>query len=125
MPGFSSCTYGVWPHIVYGSISKTDCGVVLQIYGGTHEHVGCVVTSIPGPASWNPDRLYATSSVYNLLSHKDEVVAREAAEKAALVLNVPVVCIAGLHVDSATESDIAALVQNAGTVLAQLLETSS
>ena len=123
MPGFFSCTYGELPHTVYGSISKTDCGIVLQIYGGTQEHVGSVVISTPGPASWNPDRLYATSSVHNLPSHKDEVIAREAAEKAALIFNVPVVCVAGLHIDSAAKTDIDALVHNAGAVLSQLLES--
>lgn len=125
MPEFFSYTYGEEPHIVNGSITKTESGAVLQIYGGTHEHIGSVIVSQAGPASWNADRLYATSSVVNLPSHRDETVAREAAERAALCLRVPIVCIAGLHIDSATENDIAVLVNNAKVVVSKLLEFQS
>lgn len=74
--------------------------VLLTLTGGTHPHVGSVVMSEPRP-SLTGEGLSATSSVINRIGHKDEAVAREAAERLAARLNTPVCAVCGIHYDTA------------------------
>ena len=99
----------------------TDNGLVLQLYGGTFEHVGSVVVSVPVATLRDPEKTRATSSIINLPPHMDELVARPAAERLALLFNTPVVCIAGLHVDNATKEEITSMIKNAESVVDNLV----
>ena len=90
---------------VAGILTITDGGCVLQIYGGTREHVGSVIVSVPRPSLIDKDRTSVTSSVINLPSHQEELVGRPASELLAVALGRPVVCVAGIHVDEATNDE--------------------
>ena len=92
--------------VVVGALTLTVGGGVLQLYGGTHEHVGSVTVSVPRPSLMDSERTSVTSSVINLPSHKEELVGRPAAELLAVELDMPVVCIAGIHVDEATGEEL-------------------
>jgi len=91
---------------ITGTLTLTDGGGVLQLYGGTHEHIGSVTVSLPRPSLTDGDRTSVTSSVINLLSHKEELVGRPAAEMLAIALDRPIVCIAGIHIDGATNDEL-------------------
>ena len=105
---------------MHGILTKTDNGLVVQLYGGTFEHVGSVTVSTTAATIPDPTRKRSVSSVINLPPHKDELVARPAAERLALLFDTPVVCVAGLHVDNATQEEIEAMVKNAETVVDKL-----
>jgi hypothetical protein len=96
--------------------------LVVAIWGGTAPHVGAVALALPRPSLRDPNVTSATSSVLTLLGHKDDTVAREAAERLAAARNCPVVVTAGLHVDGATEADLAALVANARACVEQIVQ---
>ena len=106
MAEFYEASAGDGKLAVKGTLTLTSGGAVLQLYGGTREHVGSVTVSIPRPSLKDSDNVSVTSSVINLLSHKDELVGRPAAEMLAAALNLPVVCIAGIHVDDATNDEL-------------------
>jgi hypothetical protein len=97
--------------------------LVVAIWGGSAPHVGAVALALPRPSLRDPNVTSATSSVLTLLGHKDDTVAREAAERLAAARKCPVVVTAGLHVDGATEGDLAALVANTRACVEQLLQT--
>jgi hypothetical protein len=118
---FFECSAGEEPTAVRGMMTCTDNGFVLQLYGGTHEHVGSVTVSTTAATIRNPERKRATSSVINLPPHMDELVARPAAERLALLFDAPVVCIAGLHIDNATQEEIETMVKNAEAVVEKLI----
>jgi hypothetical protein len=95
--------------------------LVVAIWGGTAPHVGAVALAQPRPSLDDPRVTSSTSSVLTLLGHKDDVVAREAADRLASALGRTAVVTAGLHVDDATAADRQALVANARACVGQLL----
>lgn len=107
---------------VAGSLTLTAGGGVLQLYGGTREHVGSVTVSAPRPSLTGGGRTSVTSSVINLPSHKEELVGRPAAEKLAVELDMPIVCVAGIHVDGATAEELHTLAKNAEDAVELLLD---
>ena len=80
--------------------------LMVAIYDGTAPHIGAVAIAIPRPSIQDPNITSATSSVFTLVGHKDDVIARREAEELASNLNRVVVVVAGLHIDQATEVDI-------------------
>ena len=106
---------------VMGVLTLTG-GAVLQLYGGTHEHVGSVTVSVPRPSLMDKNRTSVTSSVINLPSHQEELVGRPAAEMLAIALDRPVVCIAGIHVDGATDDELRLLTENTEEVVRLLMQ---
>lgn len=80
--------------------------LMVAIYGGTTPHIGAVAIAIPRPSLRDPNSTSATSSVFTLTGHKDDVIARREAEELASCLNCVVVVVAGFHIDQATDRDI-------------------
>lgn len=87
--------------------------MVAVISGGTKPHVGAVAVAIPRPSLKDADRLSSTSSVFTLIGHKDDEVARQISEALASKLNRVAVVSAGMHIDNATDADIRKILQNA------------
>jgi len=100
---------------------RVGTDLVLTIWGGTVPHVGAVALAQARPSLADPGVASATSSVLTLLGHKDDVVAREAADRFAAALGSTVVATAGLHVDAATPEEIQTLIATARCCLDQLL----
>lgn len=94
-------------------LTLTGRGAVLQLYGGESFHVGTAVLSVPRPSLAESGKTSATSSVMNLPSHKDEVIARAEAERLAAALGEPVVCVGGIHIDNAKPHELQALQNSA------------
>ena len=108
----------------YGITAKVhilDSGLIVTLYGGEKSHVGSVVVAIPRPSLQDPSLTSATSSVINLVAHKDEDVARPLAELLAKNLNQVVVVTAGIHISQATLEDIDILKKNVDEVTVAML----
>lgn len=81
-----------------------------------------MVLSQPRPSLANPENISVTTSIMNLLMHKDDIVAKPVAEVLAQGLNQVVVVVAGIHVDKATEKDLEILQGNTFFVAHNLLK---
>jgi len=88
-----------------------DNGIILILCGGEVSHIGSIVLSEPGKKS----------KIINIPKHKEKEIAREFAEKVCLKKKVPVLCVCGMHINSATKKDIKILVSNAKTLLKKYL----
>lgn len=93
----------------------------VALWGGTGPHVGAVALAQARPSLADPSRTGSTSSVLTLLGHKDDIVARTAADRLAAALGRTAVVTAGLHVDEATPADLSALTQAAAECVEDLL----
>ena len=100
----TSAGHGVFR--VWARAWETDDGLVLGLFGGDRTHVGTVVLSVPRPSLSDPAQISSTSSVLNLVGHKEEELLRPLAEEAARRLKRPVVAVCGIHVDGATREQI-------------------
>lgn len=76
--------------------------LVLFLYGGEKPHAGVVVIAEPGKET----------KILKSGTHKDDVIAVPIAEKKRDLTGKKVVCIAGIHVENATEEEIKTLIEN-------------
>lgn len=87
-------------------IEQLGTQLVICVSGGSAPHIGSVTLASPRP-SLTGTGTSATSSVINLIGHKDEAVGRPLAEMLAARLDTTVCCICGIHIDDASPEDIA------------------
>lgn len=99
-------------------------GLVCQLYGGEKPHVGAVVLSVPRPSLKDPAETSTNSSILPLLGHKDDELARPIAEEVVKYFKVPVVVVAGLHIEQASAKDISLLMENSWQCVHKLKEAN-
>lgn len=78
----------------------------LTLWGGEKPHIGCTVLSVPRPSLTGKGDISVTSSVLNVIGHKDEEICRCLAEQVARKKNAVTVCTGGFHMDGITDSQI-------------------
>lgn len=78
----------------------------ITISGGDKPHIGSSVLAIPRPSLTGDETISATSSVMNMLGHKDEQICRYLAEKVCINKNAVVLCSGGFHVDNISKDGI-------------------
>jgi gallate decarboxylase subunit D len=81
---------------------KQGDDIVVLLRGGQRPHIGSVVLCEPGKKP----------RVINRKGHFDWAVAKPIAQKICSKRRKPVVCIAGIHVDNATDEEIGILKKN-------------
>mgnify|MGYP007042363288 CR=1 FL=1 len=99
-------------HRVNLSATYTMDGLTVTIVGGEKPHVGSIAVAVPRPSLEDPSKISATVSVFNLVGHKDDEIARPAAERLAKELRQPIVVVAGTHVQNAKDEDVQKLLRN-------------
>ncbi|MEM2145397.1 MAG: hypothetical protein QW279_08545 [Candidatus Jordarchaeaceae archaeon] len=92
------------------------------IGGGEKPHVGALAVAEPRPSGNKPGAISSTSSVITLFSHKDDIVAREAADSIARQTNRGVTVTAGIHVENATLKEIEILLENSRRVTQKIIK---
>jgi len=85
------------------SIGEDLCVI---ISGGDSPHIGCVTMSVPRPSLSDSRDISATTSVLNLIGHKDDEVARIVSNELSSKLNKNVVVTCGIHLDNITQEEI-------------------
>jgi hypothetical protein len=95
-------------------------GVNIYLGGGEKPHIGTVVISQPRQSLKCDGSTSCTTSVFNLLGHKDDGIAIPLAEEICKRLNRLVVVTAGVHIDNATIEDIERL-KNSGRLLTDMI----
>ena len=86
--------------------------LLVAIWGGERPHIGAVAIAQPRPSLRDQSLTSATASVFCYVGHKDDIVAKEAAEKISSALNTHVTVAAGIHWDHIDEAGIKCVVEN-------------
>lgn len=105
---------GMGRHRVWGTAFASRDGLAVNLVGGDWPHIGAVAISIPRPSLANPRERSATTSVFTVLGHKEDELARPVAAGLAQALQRTTVVVAGIHIHRARTADIAKVFENAG-----------
>ncbi|WP_455543912.1 prenylated flavin chaperone LpdD [Intestinibacter sp.] len=83
----------------------------ITILGGDKQHIGSSVLSVPRPSLTGDGSVSVTSSMMNMIGHKDEQICRYVAEKVCIKKNAVVLCSGGFHIDDITKEQIKEVLQ--------------
>ena len=95
---------------------------MVAIWGGDRPHIGAVAVAQPRPSLKNHTVRSATASVFSYLGHKDDIVAKEAAEKISSALNTNVTVTAGIHWDNIHEAGMRDVIENSRQLVEMIIE---
>jgi hypothetical protein len=96
--------------------------VLVAIYGGEKPHIGAVAMAQPRPSLKDPNVTSATASVFTYVGHKEDDLAKAAAEILAAALKTHVVVTAGIHWDNLTKEGIQQIIHNSEILIDLILE---
>ena len=97
--------------------------VLAVIQGGDRPHIGCTVLSAPRKSLRGDGSISCTSSVINVIGHKDEHICRIVSESIASKLGVTTVCSGGFHIDNITEEGINEVLRAVRDMISELNDT--
>lgn len=100
---------------------RIGADLLVAIWGGSRPHIGAVAAAQPRPSLRDANVTSATASVLTYVGHRDDVVAKFAAETLSAALAVPVVVTAGIHWDNLDEARIHLVMDNTRTLVGQLI----
>ncbi|MDR7868648.1 MAG: hypothetical protein RIN56_17790 [Sporomusaceae bacterium] len=106
---------------LHAVLVTTADGISIYLGGGESPHIGTVVISQPRPSLRGDGQISCTTSVFNLIAHKDDSLAIPLAEELCKKHKQVVVVTAGVHIDNAEENDIARLGRNSAALAAKLM----
>ncbi|HDM09705.1 MAG TPA: hypothetical protein ENF92_04215 [Desulfobacteraceae bacterium] len=104
------------------SVQAIGDDLLVAIWGGERPHIGAIAVAQPRPSLKYPDRISSTASVFCLVGHKEDDLAKAASEVLAAALNTTVVVTAGIHWDNITEEGIRKVVENSQVLIDRILE---
>lgn len=107
------------------SVEEIGKDLLIAIWGGERPHIGAVAVAQPRPSLRDKSRISATASVFCLLGHKDDLVAKEAAERISSALNTNVAVAAGIHWDDIDEAGITCVMENSRELVEMIIERMS
>jgi len=96
--------------------------VLVAIWGGEKPHIGAVAMAQPRPSLKDPDVTSATASVFTYVGHKEDDLAKAAAEILASVLKTHVVVTAGIHWDNLSKEGILKIIHNSEILIDMIIE---
>ncbi len=115
-------TEGSMPYEVRAEVCQIGEDVVVLVSGGEKPHVGAVAVGIPRPSLEDPDVVSSTASVFALVGHKEDDVAKIIARKMAALLNKNTVVTVGIHVDNINAEGIKLIQENCDKVVKRILQ---
>jgi hypothetical protein len=99
--------------------------LLIAIWGGDRPHIGAVAVAQPRPSLKDERIVSATASVFCYPGHKDDIVAKEAAERISSALNTNVTVAAGIHWDNIDEAGITCVMENSRELVEMIIERMS
>ena len=96
--------------------------LLVAIWGGKKPHIGAVAVAQPRASLKDKSVVSATASVFCYLGHKDDIVAKEAAEKLSATLNTNVTVTVGIHWDDIDEGGIKTIMANSRQLVNMIIE---
>ena len=112
---------GTGRHRLWGTAQLSHDGLSVNLLGGEVPHIGAVAVSIPRVSLSSPRRRSATTSVFTIVGHKEDELARSVASELARRLGVITVVVAGVHIRRAGPADIATVLGNANQAVKAIL----
>ncbi len=107
------------------SVRRIGENLLVAIWGGELPHIGAVAVAQPRPSLQDPDRISSTASVFCLLGHKEDDLAKAVAEILAAALNTTVVVTAGIHWDNLDAEGISRVLQNSEILIDLILQKTA
>jgi hypothetical protein len=104
------------------SVRIIGSDLLIAIWGGEKPHIGAVALAQPRPSLKDPKVTSSNASVICLLGHKEDELAKAAAEILAAALETQVVVTAGIHWDNLAPEGIQRVVQNSEILVDKILE---
>ena len=95
--------------------------ILVAIWGGEKPHIGAVAAAQPRPSLKDSNVMSSSASVICYLGHKEDELAKTAAETLAAALNNNVVVTAGIHWDNLSQEDIRRIKKNSEILLNSVL----
>ena len=95
--------------------------ILVALWGGEKPHIGAVAAAQPRPSLKDPNVISSTASVICYSGHKEDELAKTAAETLAAALNTNVVVTAGIHWDDLLQEDIRRIKKNSEILLNSVL----
>ena len=103
------------------TIEMKRIGIDIQVLvSGGEEHIGSVVLALPRESLKKDGSISCTSSVLNVVGHKDEFLCRTLAESICKKKNTTVVCMGGFHVDDITPIQIQEVLDELNKIIENL-----
>jgi hypothetical protein len=96
--------------------------LLVAVWGGERPHIGAVAVAQPRPSLRAPAKTSASTSVFCFVGHKEDELAKAAAEVLAAMLDTAVVVTAGIHWDDLGPEGIRAVVRNSEGLIDLILE---
>lgn len=96
--------------------------LLVYIWGGEAPHIGAVAMAQPRPSLADPAKTSATASVFAYVGHKEDDLAKWAAEKISAALEVKVVVTAGIHWDDLDQAGIKSVLANSEQLVRALID---
>ena len=96
--------------------------VLVAIWGGEKPHIGAVAVAQPRPSLKDPEVTSSSASVFCMVGHKEDELAKAAAEILAATLQTQVVVTAGIHWDNLTPEGIQHVVRNSEILVDRILQ---
>ena len=96
--------------------------VLVAIWGGEKPHIGAVAVALPRPSLRDPEVTSSSASVFCRVGHKEDELAKAAAEILAAALETHVVVTAGIHWDNLAPEAIQQIVGNSEILVDMILQ---
>lgn len=97
-------------------------GISCFVYGGMLAHVGGMALAAPGPELHGKQLSRADVWTATVPGHKDAEAARLVARRLAIACQQPVSVACGIHVDDASQADLARIGANLEAAVDRLIE---
>ena len=104
------------------SVRMIGSDLLIAIWGGEKPHIGAVAVAQPRPSLKDPAVTSSSASVICLVGHKEDELAKAAAEILAAALKTQVVVTAGIHWDNLSPEAIQRVVRNSEFLVDMILE---
>ena len=96
--------------------------LLVAIWGGERHHIGAVAVAQSRPSLRDHRLRSATASVFTYPGHKDDIIAKEAAEMISSALDTNVIVTAGVHWDDIDEEGIKSVMANSRQLIEMIIE---
>ena len=91
--------------------------LLVAIWGGEKPHIGAVAAAHPRPSLSDPHVTSSSASVICYSGHKEDVLAKNAAETLAAAFNTRAVVTAGIHWDNLSQEGLREIRRNGDTIV--------
>jgi gallate decarboxylase subunit D len=96
--------------------------LLIYISGGEAPHIGAVAMAQPRPSLADQNVTSSTASVFTYVGHKEDALAKWAAEKISAALEAKVVVTAGIHWDDLDQAGIKTVLANSEQLVQLLID---